>query len=92
MTQGNLEVFMAKLYTNKTFRQNFLNKPFDVALESGLSIEQASSLQKIDRDGLIMAANSFYKKREGYKLRKKKFSKKLGTAIHRLKRVFFKTI
>ena len=64
MTDPRFEAFLARVYVDLAFRAAFLQDPAGLALREGLSQEQASALQEIDREGLRLAAISFAKKRK----------------------------
>ena len=61
-----VEIFLARLYTDKQFLQQFLQAPESVIGQQFSEFEK-SSLLAIDKSDLQMAANSFTHKREGYK-------------------------
>ena len=69
MSSPALETFLARLYTDATLRQAFLDDPRGQALRHGLSQEEADAMLAIDRTGLQMAAASFASKRAGYRQR-----------------------
>lgn len=69
MSSPQLEKFLAALYTDAALRQRFLQAPQQVALQAGLSNEEAQALTQIDRIGLQMAASSFARKRAAHKPR-----------------------
>ena len=57
------EGYLARLYTDDAERALFLEDPPGRALEAGLSHAESDALAAIDRDGLLLAAASFQKKR-----------------------------
>ena len=63
MSSPAFEVFLARLYTDEGLRVQFLASPAGVAKESGLSDEESRAVEAIDRDGLILAAESYARKR-----------------------------
>lgn len=58
-----LEAFLARLYTDRRLREDFLARPLEVARAAGVDPASAGELARIDRDGLVMAARSFQSKR-----------------------------
>jgi len=60
-----IEAFLARLYTDEALRQAFLDGPRATALAAGLAPADAAALERIDRDGLALAAASFERKRRG---------------------------
>lgn len=58
-----VEAFLARLYVDPALRARFLADPRAAALEAGLSVAAAESLQRIDRPGLAMASRSIAAKR-----------------------------
>jgi len=63
MSSPAFEAFLARLYTDKDLRLRCLASAADVAREYGLSGEECLALEAIDRDGLILAAESYARKR-----------------------------
>jgi hypothetical protein len=59
-----LEAFLARLYTDPGLRRDFLARPVETAEAAGVDHLTAIELQRIDRDGLILAARSFEHKRK----------------------------
>ena len=57
------EGYLARLYTDATERERFLADPRGTASAAGLPAADLDALERIDRDGLILAAGSFRKKR-----------------------------
>ncbi len=57
------EGYLARLYTDDGERALFLEDPPGRALAAGLSPAESDALAAIDRDGLLLAAASFQKKR-----------------------------
>lgn len=67
MSAQAFETTLARLYTDPAFRELFLAFP-ERALEGGLlTAEEMADLQAVDRTGLVMAAHSYYRKRNGTK-------------------------
>lgn len=67
MSAQAFESTLARLYTDLAFRELFLAFP-ERALEGALlTAEEKADLLAIDRTGLVMAAHSFYRKRNGVK-------------------------
>ena len=63
MSSPAFEAFLARLYTDARFRRRFLAAPRAAAERAGLSPAECAALERIDREGLEMAARSFAAKR-----------------------------
>ena len=63
MSSPAFEAFLARLYTDEHLRLRCLASAAHVAREYGLSGEECRALEAIDRDGLILAAESYARKR-----------------------------
>jgi putative modified peptide len=61
-----VEALLARLYSDAHFRQRFLADPRAVALEAGLDSHEAGAMERIDREGLELAADSYERKRDGH--------------------------
>jgi len=61
-----IEAFLARLYTDAALRRAFLDCSVETALAAGLAPLDAAALERIDRDGLALAAESFARKRESH--------------------------
>ena len=59
----SVEAFLARLYRDERLRRAFLERPVETALAAGVSRAEALALERIDRDGLALAAASFEHKR-----------------------------
>jgi hypothetical protein len=57
------EAFLARLYVDAPFRAAVLADPAGVARAAALGEEEVAALEAIDRQGLVLAANSFAHKR-----------------------------
>ena len=64
MSSMRLETFLARLFVDSGFRENFLRDPRRVAEEHGLDGADQESALAIDRPGLLLAAQSFTAKRK----------------------------
>lgn len=64
MTTPAFEAFLARLYVEADFRADFLLKPRETARAAGLSDAECEAVEKIDREGLKLAAASFAGKRK----------------------------
>lgn len=64
MSASLLERFLARLYTEAALREQFLKDPAAVARGFGLDEAAVQALAGIDRDGLVLAADSFERKRQ----------------------------
>jgi hypothetical protein len=63
MSAARLEAFLAKIYVDEDLRQRFLADPRGEAAKAGLNEREIGALEKIDRAGLILTAQSLQKKR-----------------------------
>lgn len=62
--QANVERFLARLLTDRGFRERFLAAPVDVARSEGLSAQEAEAIAGMPAQGLRTAARSYQHKRE----------------------------
>ena len=69
MSTEALERFLAKIYVDPEARARFLADPRSEAAHAGLTEQQCLSLERIDKIGLQMAAQSFVRKRDAKKAR-----------------------
>lgn len=69
MSTPRFEAFLAKLYVDERARAAFLANPRSEALKAGLTDQEADALEKIDRTGLELTAQSLKRKR-GQRFRK----------------------
>ncbi|HEX7645444.1 MAG TPA: hypothetical protein VF472_24850 [Burkholderiaceae bacterium] len=69
MSSAQLETFLARLYTDRALREQFLNDPEAQARHAGLQDHEVEALAAIDRIGLQMAAHSFDHKRAAHSAR-----------------------
>ena len=58
-----LETYLVKLYLDRDARHAFLADPRGAAVRAGLDDADVASLERVDREGLEMAARSFEAKR-----------------------------
>jgi len=58
-----LETYLVKLYLDRDVRQAFLADPRGAAVRAGLDTADVAALERVDREGLEMAARSFEAKR-----------------------------
>lgn len=63
MSANAFELTLARLYTDRAFRQLFLAEPEKALAECDLTAEEKAQLMAIDKAGLVMAAHSFLHKR-----------------------------
>jgi hypothetical protein len=59
----NFESFVARLYVDRTARQQFLADPHRQAAAAGLTEDEIAAAVRIDRVGLELAAASFAQKK-----------------------------
>ncbi|MBI3554803.1 MAG: hypothetical protein HY074_00905 [Deltaproteobacteria bacterium] len=62
-TSPEFEAFLARLYTDRQAREQFLADPRSEALRAELSREECDALARIDTVGLNLAAQSYAIKR-----------------------------
>jgi hypothetical protein len=65
LSSQRFETFLARLYSDRGFRERFLAAPESVATEAGLDDHEQRAAVDIDRVGLLMAARSYELKRAG---------------------------
>ena len=61
--QADVERFLARLLTDREFRERFLAAPADVARNEGLSPEEAEAVARMPARGLRTAGRSYQHKR-----------------------------
>ena len=82
MSSPAFEAFLARLYTDGETRQRFLAEPRAVAQAAGLVEAECEALERIDRDGLVLAAEM-----EGRTIETVE-GLALGNELHPLQRTF----
>jgi hypothetical protein len=65
MSSPRFEAFLARLYSDPVFLDEFLRAPERVAADSGLDPRERRAATAIDRAGLLLAARSYALKRAG---------------------------
>jgi len=63
---SELEVFLARLYTDEALCRAFLAEPAAIARGAGLDEAAVQALISIDREGLVFAVDSYARKRESH--------------------------
>lgn len=63
MSAARFEAFLARIYVDAEARTRFLADPRGEAMRAGLAEREVSALEKIDRVGLELAAQSLQHKR-----------------------------
>ena len=63
MSTPRFEAFLAKIYIDELARAKFLAAPRREASKAGLSDQEIAALEKIDRVGLELTAQSLERKR-----------------------------
>jgi len=63
MSTARFEAFLARIYVDAEARARFLADPRGEAMRAGLAEREVSALEKIDRVGLELAAQSLQRKR-----------------------------
>jgi len=66
---ASLETYLVKLYLDRDARRVFLADPRAAAVAEGLAEPDVAALERIDREGLEMAARSFALKRQAQRAR-----------------------
>ena len=66
MKTSELEIFLARLYTDDALCRAFLAEPAVIARGAGLDEAAVQALISIDREGLEFAADSFARKRASH--------------------------
>jgi hypothetical protein len=62
MSAPSLEGFLARLYTDASLRRRFLAQPEAIARQAGFDEQTVRALVDIDREGLVLAAQSIARK------------------------------
>jgi hypothetical protein len=62
--QADIERLLARLLTNRAFRERFLADPADIARQEGLSPEEAQAVAAMPMQDLRTAARSYQHKRD----------------------------
>jgi hypothetical protein len=65
MSSQRFEAFLARLYSEREFLDEFMQAPERAAREMGLDAREQQAALAIDRAGLVMAARSYELKRDG---------------------------
>ena len=65
MSSPAFEAFLARIYADAAARERFLADPRGEAARAGLAAGEVDALERIDREGLRLAAESFAAKRRG---------------------------
>lgn len=63
MSSKQFETFLARLYSDRVFRERWLATPEQVVHEAGLDDQQQRAALALDKPGLLMAARSYEFKR-----------------------------
>lgn len=63
MSASRFEAFLAKLYVDESARAKFLADPRGEAMKAGLTEQEVAAVEKIDRVGLELFAQSLERKR-----------------------------
>jgi hypothetical protein len=66
MSAAALEAFLARLYTDEPLRRAFLDRPEPVARAAGLDEAAVAQVAQMDLEGLVLAADSFARKRAAH--------------------------
>ena len=77
MSSHRFEAFLARLYSEREFLNEFMRAPEHATREMGLDPREQQAALAIDRAGLLMAARSYELKREG------RAKRRVGLCIHR---------
>jgi hypothetical protein len=63
MSASRFEAFLAKLYVDESARAKFLADPRGESIKAGLTAQEIEAVERIDRVGLDLFAQSLKKKR-----------------------------
>ena len=63
MSAQRFETFLARVYSDRLFRERFLATPTQVVEEAGLDEQERRAALDMDEPGLLMAARSYEFKR-----------------------------
>jgi hypothetical protein len=63
MSASRFEAFLAKLYVDESARAKFLADPRGESMKAGLTAQEVKALERIDRVGLDLLAQSLKQKR-----------------------------
>ena len=63
MSSQRFETFLARVYSDRLFRERFLATPAQVVEEAGLDEQELRAALDMDEPGLLMAARSYEFKR-----------------------------
>jgi hypothetical protein len=66
MSAAAVESLLARLYTDDELRLRFIADPRAIAAAAGLDAAEAEALERIDRVGLELAAESYARKRASH--------------------------
>jgi len=66
VSAAKLETFLARLYTDARFREDFQSDPAGIARSHGLDKREVEALCNIDRHGLEFASRSYAHKRAAH--------------------------
>ena len=78
MSSQRFEAFLARLYSEREFLDDFMREPERATREMGLDAREQRAALAIDRPGLLMAARSYELKRAG-----RRAKRRVGLCIHR---------
>jgi hypothetical protein len=67
MSTARFETFLARIYVDAEARTRFLADPRGEAMRAGLAEQEVTALEKIDRVGLELAAQSLQHKRRRFR-------------------------
>jgi hypothetical protein len=67
MSSRQFETFLARLYSDREFLEDFMRSPEGVVREAGLDHREQQAALAIDRGGLLMAARSYELKRQAHR-------------------------
>ncbi|HEY0341746.1 MAG TPA: hypothetical protein VGC34_13130 [Steroidobacteraceae bacterium] len=67
MSSPRFETFLARLYSEPEFLEQFMRSPQSALTEAGLDAREQQAALTIDRPGLLMAARSYKLKRQAHR-------------------------
>jgi hypothetical protein len=87
MSAHEVEVTLARVYTDPSFRRAFLSDPLAALQPLDLTSEEKADLARIDRAGLMMAAASYHHKRAQHVTVRRRGPRRLQKLIVRAMRL-----
>ena len=86
MSSPGLETFLARLYSDPDLLDRFLADPDGASRGARLSESERAAVVAIDRDGLVLAARSYARKRAMRSVAGARFRSWLGALVREARR------